>query len=129
MLYVRGFLVWLVFLAVAVLAGAGREFYLTPRLGDTLARAVGSLFLCAAFLALMSLFIRRFRLTGVSTLLGLGAFWAALTLAFESGFGLWQGHTLEAILAAYNLFQGRLWLLVPLTLLFGPPLLGRLQSK
>lgn len=129
MLYVRGFFVWLGFLAVAILAGAGRELYLTPRLGDTLARAVGSVFLCVAFLALMSLFLRRFNVSGLSTLLGLGAFWAGLTLAFEFGFGFWRGLTLETMLADYNLLQGRLWLLVPMTLFFGPPLLGRLRGK
>ncbi|MCL6545144.1 MAG: hypothetical protein K6T61_07935, partial [Bryobacteraceae bacterium] len=53
--------------------------------------------------------------------LGLGAGWCAATVAFEFGFGHYIiGHPWSALLADYNLFRGRLWVLVLLTLLLAP---------
>jgi len=38
------------------------------------------------------------------------------------------GKSWEALLADYNLLDGRVWILVLLTELFGPPLFGWMQS-
>jgi hypothetical protein len=40
----------------------------------------------------------------------IGAIWLVSTIAFEFGFGHWvAGHSWEALLADYNLMQGRVW--------------------
>ncbi|GFK94969.1 hypothetical protein NNJEOMEG_02817 [Fundidesulfovibrio magnetotacticus] len=125
-LYLQAFGLWLSFLACAVACGAAREFLLTPRLGDTLARAVCTVFLCLIFLWAARWFVRRGNVRDTASLLGVGLFWCLATLAFEFGFGLARGLPLSALLADYDLFRGRLWPLVPITLLSGPYLSRKL---
>ena len=51
-----------------------------------------------------------------------------MTLAFEFLFFHYAaGKPWEVLLADYNVLQGRIWVLVPLTELFGPPLIGWLM--
>lgn len=118
-LFAWAFLFWLGLLVVAIAFGAGREFLLTPRLGDTAARAVGTLALCAVDFALIRVFVGRMGIKEAGTLWGLGVFWVVLTLAFEFGFGRWRGMSWGELLADYNVLQGRLWVLVLVTLLVG----------
>jgi len=117
---------WLAMLCLAVACGAFRELALTPRLGDTLARAVCSVFLCLAFLWILRRFVAANGIHSTGQLVCLGLCWALLTLAFEFGLGLARGLPLEALLADYDVTRGRLWPLVPLTLLCGPFIARRL---
>ncbi|MFZ5426871.1 MAG: hypothetical protein ACOZEN_07840 [Thermodesulfobacteriota bacterium] len=119
-MYLKALMFWLAMLVVAVAFGALRELAVTPVLGDMAARALCSVLLSAALFGLVLLFVRLARPSGHGALLSLGVFWAGLTLAFEFGMGWSRGLALEAMLADYDLLKGRLWTLVPLTLLFGP---------
>lgn len=123
----RPFLLWPLLLLLAVVFGAVRDFLLSPLLGDSLARAVETLALCAVFFILIRRYVARACLSGANRLLGLGLFWTLLTLAFEFGFGRLRGLSWAEMLADYNLLAGRLWVLVPLTLLFGPLIAGRVS--
>lgn len=59
-------------------------------------------------------------------LVGIGAAWMALTIAFEFLFGHYvMGASWPSLLSAYDLLEGRVWALVPLTLLVAPALLLR----
>jgi hypothetical protein len=58
-------------------------------------------------------------------LLGLGAMWLALTLAFEFGFGHWVAKKpWRELLADYNVLKGRVWLAVLLVILVTPVVVG-----
>jgi uncharacterized membrane protein (DUF485 family) len=116
----RPFLFWLLLLLLAVLFGAARDFLLSPLLGDALARALGTIALCAVMFVLIRIYVARSNLHGTRRLLGLGLFWTVLTLAFEFGLGRAQGIPWAEMLADYDILAGRLWPLVPLTLLLGP---------
>jgi len=118
-------LLWLAFLAMAILAGTLRQFLLAPALGDTPARAACTVLLCVLYFAAIRAFVLRRNISSPSTRLLLGIFWSGLTLAFEFGFGLARGLDWNAMLADYNLLEGRLWPLVPLTLLLAPLLARR----
>jgi hypothetical protein len=51
----------------------------------------------------------------------IGASWLAATIAFEFGFGHFvAGHSWRKLLADYNLFKGRVWLLFLLWIAFAP---------
>ncbi len=121
----RPLLFWLLLLLLAVLFGAARDFLFSPLLGDTLARALGTLALCAVMFVLIRIYVARSNLHGAGRLLALGLFWTVLTLAFEFGLGRAQGIPWAEMLADYDILAGRLWPLVPLTLLLGPLLARR----
>ena len=116
---------WLVMLVLAVTLGAAREALLTPSLGSHRAHQVGSLVVCLLFAVLSWLFVRWAGPTPGQAL-GIGALWLGMTLAFEFGFfHLVRGVPLATLLADYNVFAGRLWPLVLLTVLVAPWLLAR----
>jgi len=125
MTFFRASLLWLAFLAMAILAGTLRQLLLAPAMGDTPARALCTPLLCALYFAAIRAFVLRRRIDSPSTRLLLGIFWSGLTLAFEFGFGLARGLDWDAMLADYNILEGRLWPLVPLTLLLAPLLARR----
>ena len=118
-------LLWLAFLATAILAGTLRQFLLAPAMGDLPARAACTIFLCFLYFVAIRTFVLRRRINSPSTRLLLGLFWSGLTLAFEFGFGLARGLSWDVMLADYNILEGRLWPLVPLTLMFAPLLTHR----
>lgn len=121
----RASLLWLAFLATAILAGTLRQFLLAPIMGELPARAACTVLLCVLYFAAIRAFVLRRRIDSPSTRLLLGIFWSGLTLAFEFGFGLARGLGWDAMLADYNMLEGRLWPLVPLTLLLAPLLARR----
>jgi hypothetical protein len=135
---VKAFLAWFVLLVLMFGNGVVRVGVLQPRLGEDVARRIASLTGVAIVLAFSGLFVR-----GLVTpmrgalaprgsvgsfaggLLGVGALWLALTLAFEFGFGHYlSGMSWQALLADYDLLHGRLWPLVLIATLLGPWLWG-----
>jgi len=125
MTFLRASLLWLAFLATAILAGTLRQFLLAPAMGDLPARAACTVLLCVLYFAAIRAFVLRLRIDSPSTRLLLGFFWSGLTLAFEFGLGLARGLSWDVMLADYNILEGRLWPLVPLTLMFAPLLTRR----
>lgn len=120
---------WFGMLALAVALGAARDLALAPLLGDGPARAACTALLCAVFWAVIRRFVRVRNVAGRARLLALGAFWAGLTVCFEFSMGWLRGMALSAMLADYDVSAGRLWVLVPLTLLFGPLAAGREKRR
>lgn len=120
MLYVRGFLTWLLMMAIETISGTVRVLLLEPRLGVGVARAIAFPIGCVVVLGTAWLLLpwiaprsRRSRL-----LLGVG--WVALTVAFEFAMGVLQGLSLVDILAEYDLTRGRLMAIGLVVLLVAP---------
>ncbi len=60
----------------------------------------------------------------------IGILWTVMTVCFEFGFFHFVAAVpWEKLLADYNILAGRLWLLVLLTTLFGPPTIGAILSR
>jgi hypothetical protein len=49
--------VWLIFAGIATAAGFARELWLVPQLGELRGHHFGTLFVCAAFLAVTAMFV------------------------------------------------------------------------
>lgn len=115
--------VWFVFLVVAFALGTLRELAVRPLVGEHPAHVVGTLAVVAAFLGIMVIFVWRGRdrcSTGDFWLIGL--LWLAMTASFEFlFFHFVGGKSWEDLLADYNVAEGRIWVLVLLTTLLGPP--------
>lgn len=122
-------LLWLAMAVAAILNGTIRQFITQPLLGVWPAHVLHTLLFCAVLLAAIFWFVGRFGPYGVGPLLAMGLFLLLLTVAFEFGFGHYvAGHAWSALLADYNLLQGRVWVLVLLTELFGPLAASRLAN-
>jgi hypothetical protein len=98
-------------------------------LGEQTGRALSPLLLAVLVVVVAWLSVRWIRPLGRRGAWPVGLFWLGLTLAFEFLAGHYLfGDPWERLLAEYNVAQGRLWLLVPVTTLIAPVLAERLRS-
>lgn len=120
---------WIGFAGIAVICGALRVKLLEPRLGEAKAHVVGTLVVCVGVFAAIQLFVAASGLTETWPLMRIGAFWTLLTICFEFLFGmLVMKKSVEELLADYNIFKGRVWLLVLVTTFWGPVVAGMLRQ-
>jgi len=128
-LYGTAAVVWLIFAATATTAGIIRETWLVPRIGELRAHQVGTLVVCAMFLAIILAFVRRTRPSRQEALT-VGMWWLLVAIAFEFGFGRYlDGLSWSRLFADYDVSRGRLLLLLWLTLGAGPALLTRALGR
>jgi len=117
-------LTWLVLAVVMFANGAVRVLVLQPRLGEALARQAATLSGIALVLLVTFFFVRRLDRPSWGDLVKVGGLWLVLTLLFEFGMGWVSGASLEAMLADYDLRQGRLWPFALLVIFAAPCLWG-----
>jgi hypothetical protein len=125
----RSLAVWVLLLIVAVLNGGLRDTWLSPRLGDTLGRALSTLLLSGLILLAAWLTIGWIRPRTDGEALRVGALWLALTLAFEFlvghyGFRKPWGE----LLADYDVRRGRIWIAALVVTFLAPLLTARLRG-
>jgi hypothetical protein len=113
--------IWLGLLVIAVLNGALRELLLKPVAGEHVAHLASTIILCAAII-IVALFTSSWvGMKAAHDAFLVGLLWVVLTVAFEFLAGHYLfGNSWETLLADYNVFQGRVWLLVLLTNLLAP---------
>lgn len=117
-------LAWLAMLVVSVGNGVLREVSYGPLTDERTAHQVSTLTSILLLGLVMWFFLRRRPPASRQAALGIGLLWMGLTVAFEFLFFHYVGgHSWSALLANYNLADGRLWVLVLLWLLLGPSLL------
>lgn len=127
MLYLKSFGVWLLLAIVAIILGSLRNAFLVPSFGELTAHHIGTIVFLICQFIIIFFFIKKNSLTEFKTLLMIGIFWAALTVAFEFLFGHYViGHPWEKLLAEYNILKGRLWILVLLNNIAAPVICGRI---
>ena len=125
----RAVVVWLAILVLANLNGAVRELWLIPRLGPMPGRVLSTIVLSALVFFVTWLTIGWIRPLTTGDALRVGVAWLGLTLAFEFGFGHYVFHQpWAALLADYDLSRGRIWIVVPLIVLFAPLWTARLRG-
>lgn len=130
MFLVRAFLVWIVMLGVEFCHGALRTIFLSPLLGDSLARQLSVITGTALFVLLAYLFIPWIHAEGGGALLAVGFLWLILTLAFDVNLGHYIFKmTWEAVLAEFNPLEGRLYPLGLVFLTFSPIIATRLHAR
>ena len=129
-LAVRAAATWLALLVVMFGNGVFRVLVLQPRLGEDRARQLASLTGLVIVFVAAWIFVRAQAGVGPHALLGVGALWLLLTLAFEFGFGYFvSGLSWAELVADYNVVQGRLWPFVLLGTLVAPWVWGRLRQR
>lgn len=122
----RAALVWFGIMLAAILNGAIRDGVMTPRMGDTAARALSCVTLAGAIVVITFLTVRWISPASMRHAWAIGAMWFTMTLLFEFGAGHYVFHTpWERLIADYNVLRGRLWILVLMTTLTAPALAYR----
>ncbi|HMS55819.1 MAG TPA: hypothetical protein PKA27_10495 [Fimbriimonadaceae bacterium] len=116
-------LCWLAFAVMAVVNGGFREAILKPRIGEAMAHVVSTILLTLTILGVTFIFIPWIQPSTLSEAWLIGAVWCTATLAFEFLAGHYVfGNPWEKFIADYKPANGRVWVLVPLTILVSAPL-------
>ena len=126
---IKGLLVWLLFIPLAVANGILRDLLLAPVLGDTTGRSASSLSLALLIYGLTLLLVKRIGVSTRRECLIVGFSWLVLTVLFESFFFvLAMGHPMNVLLRDHEIFRGPLWSLVLAMTLFAPLLAARART-
>lgn len=126
----RASLVWLGIAVLAVANGAFRDVVLLPRFGDPTARAISTLMLSVVILVVAAATVLWISPRPQVDAWRIGAYWLALTIAFE----FLAGHYLfrvpwQRIVADYNVLNGHIWLLVLIVTLIAPAAAAALRGR
>jgi hypothetical protein len=118
---VRALTAWLILLVLAVLNGTLRVSVLQPWIGEERAHIVSTLILCTIIFLVAFLTISWIGARTRSDALLIGIFWVSLTFAFEFLAGHYLfGNSWKALLRDYNVFEGRVWILILFADLLAP---------
>ena len=129
MLFVKACGVWLILLVAAFINGAIRETFIVPRVGEQIGHVIGVVVFSGAIVGITSVFVKALGPLPSRTLLEIGLLWLVLSLLFEFGFFHFVIHEpWSKLLADYNIFRGRLLIVVWLTTLCSPLVCGRLVA-
>ena len=125
----RAVAIWFLLLVLAVLNGGVRDTWLSPRLGDSVGRALSSVLLSTLIFLATWLTIGWIRPATSHDALKLGALWLILTLMFEFVVGHYGFRKPWAeLLADYDLRRGRIWVLVLVVTVLAPLWTARLRG-
>ncbi|MBE9180184.1 hypothetical protein IQ268_16585 [Oculatella sp. LEGE 06141] len=114
-------LAWIPMVFIGIINGVIREFTYGKQLSELRAHQVST----ATGILLFSLYIGAlvyfWGFESLRQALMVGLIWLVLTIAFECLFGHYvAGHPWSKLLSDYNIFAGRLWLLVLVWLAIAP---------
>jgi hypothetical protein len=122
-------LAWIPMVFIAILNGAFREFVLARALSELPAHQISCLTGVMLFWAYTWLISIRWPLQSMNQAFVAGLVWLVLTVAFEFIFGHYVAHhSWERLFQDYNIFAGRLWVLVLLSVALLPMIVFRMRS-
>jgi hypothetical protein len=122
-------LAWLLMPIIGIINGIIRQFGYSNALGELRAHQVSTvtgIILFGIYVWILSL---RWKIQSSSEAIAIGLIWLILTIGFEFLFGHYvAGHPWNRLLNDYNIFEGRLWLLVLLWITIAPFVFFKLSS-
>ena len=128
-IFLRGIVVWLVFIIAESLNGTVRNLLLVPSLGDFWGHQISFFTGSIVVVAIALVFVQWLHASRVSQLLGVGLLWLLLTIAFEICLGRFiLGYSWERIAADYNLLQGGLMPIGLLLLTLAPLIAAKMRG-
>ena len=123
-------LVWFVLAIVANINGIIRNKVYAKFLGDLRAHQLSTLTLIILFGLVIWGFTRLLKITSAQQAWTIGFMWLGMTLAFEFLFGHFViGHPWSKLLHDYNIFQGRIWILILIWTTVAPYFFHKLSAK
>lgn len=126
----RWIVAWLGLSILAIGNGVAREGLYGDAVGDQAAHQISTVTLIVMIAAYSWLLQRWWPLVSSQEAWQVGLAWVAMTIAFEFGFGHYvTRNSWSDLLADYNILEGRLWLLIPLTILIAPVVARRMGER
>jgi hypothetical protein len=124
------FLSWFGLLAIAMFNGFCRELFFAPYVGDLLAHQI-SVFTGICLFAVFIWFLEtRWPLESSYQAWIVGCIWLVMTVSFEFlFFHFVRNVPWSVLLHDYNIFEGRVWILVLIWITIAPYVLSCLRSK
>jgi hypothetical protein len=125
----RALAVWLVFMFAAIANGAFRERALNSIFGEATGHVVSTLLLCTLITVVSWASIVWLNPTTSAKATRVAVLWILMTVAFEFGFGHFvAGKSWATLFGDYNVFRGRVWVLVLIVLAEAPYRSARLRG-
>jgi hypothetical protein len=123
--------IWLIFVLIANLNGALREFVIKRLLKKPLRRIISTIMLLV-FIWIIAYFFIKWQAANynLSAFAVVGIIWLVLTLAFEFGFRHdLAHHPWKELLTEYDFTRGQIWFLAPLSILIAPIILALIFKR
>lgn len=129
--YVKALGIWFLMCIIAIINGIIRNGVYSPIVGEYVGHIISSFILICIFSLVIALYYNNIKGKYENrNSLYIGVLWLIMTIAFEFIFGHYiVGHSWERLFADYNLFQGKIWLLVLITPLISSILWGKYFQK
>lgn len=122
-------LCWCLLALVAIVNAVLREFTYGKVLAELIAHQISTVTAIILTGSLMWWINRVFAFASARQALLVGLIWFSLTIAFEFSFGHFvAGHSWDKLFADYNIFQGRVWSLFLIWILFMPYIFYQLTN-
>ena len=125
--YVMG---WLPLVFIAIANGTFRQIVFQQTLGELHAHQLSTAIGIILFGVYIYWVIRRWKPETMSETIRIGVLWMLLTIAFEFALGrLVLGRDWSSLLLDYNLFEGRVWILVLIWVATAPSVFFKMSRK
>jgi len=130
-IYLKALGIWFLMCIIAIFNGIIRNAVYSPIVGEYLGHIISSIILICIFSLVIALYYNNIKGKYENRdPLYIGVLWLIMTIAFEFIFGHYiVGHSWELLFADYNIFQGKIWILVLITPLISSILLGSYFQK
>jgi hypothetical protein len=126
----RAIAIWVVLLILAILIAGGKIAYIIPRAGEHAGQIIGTLVFCPVIFAVTYFSICWINPTGLQNAFTVGIIWVLLTMAFEFLAGHYLfGNSWEKLFSEYEIWNGRLWVLILVTNLISPVMAAKFRMK
>lgn len=120
---------WFILMVAAIINGAIREAVYKNSLGELRAHQVSTLTGIILFGVIVWGLSRLWPLTSAKQAWAVGFVWLVMTIVFELLFGHFvAGHPWNKLLQDYNIFEGRMWLLVLIWTVIAPYVFYKLSN-
>lgn len=121
---------WFVMLLVSIANGAARDFTYGRHLSELAAHQLSTVASVVLLGIIIWGFVRFFPPASDQEAIFIGLLWVILTIAFEFiFFHFVGGHPWSQLLANYNIFKGRVWVVVLVWVAVAPFIFSRLQRR
>ena len=121
---------WFVLLITAVINGAMRDGLYKESLGDLAAHQVSTVSGISLFAVVIWWMGRHWPIPSAQQAWMIGIMWLVMTLCFEFGFFHFvMGHPWSELLQAYNILEGRVWIVVLIWTLVAPYVFFRIGQR
>ncbi|MEW6194823.1 MAG: hypothetical protein AB1521_06695 [Bacteroidota bacterium] len=123
------FLLWFPMVIIAIVNGSIRQFFYTKFLNELAAHQVSVLSGIIFFAVYVWIITGVWKIESSAQAITIGIMWLAMTIIFEFVFGHFvMGNSWEKLLADYNIFKGRLWIVVLIWTAISPYIFFKLRS-